>query len=63
MHGDDVIGKIDSKGDNHHEVPLLKELMKSLTIPPVRSVVLNRNPYGSRVAREEEVFFIRKEFL
>ena len=59
IHGEDVLGKIDSNGNNRHEVLLMKELMKRLTSPSWHPVAANRNPYGKRLTRDAEVPFIR----
>ena len=59
MHGEDVLGKIDSIGNNNYEVPRMKELMKRLTSPSWHPVAAKHNPYGKRLTRDGEVPFIR----
>ena len=63
MNGKDILGEIDSDGDNGgHGLPLpqkTSELMKSSTFPSWHSVAVNRKPHGARLARDGEVPFIR----
>ena len=56
MHGKDILGKIDSDGNNSHGLPLLNELMKSSHFPSRHLVAGCRN---TRLARDGEVPFIR----
>lgn len=54
--GKDVLGKIDPDGNNSHGLPLLSELMKSSRFPSWQLVAGRRS---LRLARDEEVLFIR----
>ena len=59
MHGEDVLGKIDSNGNNSYEVVVKKELMKRLNSPSWHPFEVNRNPGGERFTLDPEVPFTR----
>ena len=59
MHGKDVLYQIDSYGYDSYDFPSHSKLMKSFTSPSWHLVVVNRKPYGARLAWDGEVPFIR----
>ena len=59
MYSDNVLGKIDSNGNNGHDILGMKELMKKLTSASWHPVAVNRNPGGKRFTQNWEVPFSR----
>ena len=59
LQGEDVLGKIDSNGNNKHQVFLMKVLMNSLTSASWHPIEVQRNPCGERLTQDGEVPFIR----
>jgi hypothetical protein len=64
MNSKDVLGEINSDGDNGgNGLPLpkkrLNELMKSFSFPSWHSIAVNRKPHDARPVRDSEIPFIR----
>ena len=59
MHGEDILGKIDSSGNNSYDIRHMKELMKKLTAASWHPVTVNSNPCWVRLTPDGEVPFIR----